>query len=53
MTSAFAFGQVAGPLGASYVLQGEGRFAAALLAASGLLVLSALALAIQSKGSRK
>jgi len=53
MTSAFAFGQVAGPLGASYVLHGEGRFAAALLAASGLLVLSALALAIQSKGSRK
>lgn len=50
MTSAFALGQVAGPLAASYVLGSERGFAAALLAASALLILSAIALAMPSKG---
>ncbi len=45
MTAAFAAGQIAGPLGASYIAQAHGGFPAALLLASALLVLSAIALA--------
>ena len=53
MTSAFAAGQVAAPIVASYVVQGQGGLEAAMLAAGAALVLSAVALAIQPKRSRK
>ena len=46
-------GQVAAPIVASYVVQGQGGLEAAMLAAGAALVLSAVALAIQPKRSRK
>jgi MFS family permease len=53
MTAAFAAGQIIGPLCASYVAGPEGGFSAALVLACGLLVLSAMALAVNSKGKEK
>jgi len=50
MTSAFAAGQVAAPIGASYVVQRQGGLDAVMLAAAAVLAISAVALAIQSKG---
>ena len=44
MTSAFALGQIAGPIGASYLHGADGHFSAALLLACGALVASAWAL---------
>jgi predicted MFS family arabinose efflux permease len=44
MTSAFALGQIAGPLSVSFVVGADGGFSAALLAASLLLATSAYAL---------
>jgi predicted MFS family arabinose efflux permease len=48
MTSAFATGQIAGPVSVSYIAD-QGGFSTALLFACGLLVLSAIALAIKEK----
>jgi predicted MFS family arabinose efflux permease len=45
MTSAFALGQIAGPLSVSLVVGADGGFAPALLAAASLLAASAYALA--------
>jgi len=45
MTSAFALGQIAGPLSVSLVVRTDGGFAPALLAAASLLAASAYALA--------
>ena len=45
MTSAFALGQIVGPLAASYLHGADGNFSAALLVACGALVISAAALA--------
>ena len=53
MTAAFAAGQIIGPLCASYVAGREGGFSVALVLACGLLVLSAMALAVNSKGKEK
>jgi len=44
MTSAFALGQILGPLCVAYLVQATGGFAGALIVASALLALSALAL---------
>jgi predicted MFS family arabinose efflux permease len=44
MTSAFALGQIVGPLCAAYWVQATGGFSGALILASALLALSALAL---------
>ena len=44
MTSAFALGQIAGPIGASYLHGGDGTFSAALLVACAALLASAWAL---------
>ncbi|HTS54086.1 MAG TPA: YbfB/YjiJ family MFS transporter [Burkholderiales bacterium] len=44
MTAAFAVGQIAGPIGASYLVGSSGSFSGALLIASFLLALSAYAL---------
>jgi MFS family permease len=44
MTAAFAVGQIVGPIGASYVVERNGNFFAALLIASLLLAASAYAL---------
>jgi MFS family permease len=44
MTAAFALGQIAGPISASYLVDGDGSFSGALLIASALLVVSACAL---------
>jgi len=44
MTAAFALGQILGPLAVAFLVQAGGGFSAALLLASGLLALSALAL---------
>jgi predicted MFS family arabinose efflux permease len=44
MTSAFALGQIVGPLCVAYLAQGTGGFSGALIFASALLALSALAL---------
>lgn len=46
MTSAFAAGQIAGPLLITYVFKGDAGFSHALLLASALLAISAVALAI-------
>jgi len=45
MTSAFALGQIAGPLSVSFVVGADGGFSEALLAAASLLAASAYALA--------
>jgi len=54
MTSAFAAGQIVGPLSVSVVEDPQGEFSAALVLACGLLVLSAMALAVKPNqgGSR-
>ena len=44
MTSAFALGQIVGPLAVSALVEASGGFSAALLVAAALLVISALAL---------
>jgi predicted anti-sigma-YlaC factor YlaD len=44
MTSAFAAGQIAGPLAVSSLVQAGGGFSAALLVAAGLLAITAGAL---------
>ena len=49
MTSAFALGQIAGPLSVSFVVRADGGFALALLAAASLLAASACALAYRAK----
>lgn len=49
MTSAFAAGQIIGPLSVSSLADAQGDFSAALLLASLLLALSALALAVRPK----
>lgn len=50
MSSAFAAGQIAGPLAVSSLVGAQGDFSQALLFAAALLALSALALAVKSKG---
>jgi predicted MFS family arabinose efflux permease len=52
MTSAFALGQVAGPLSASYLHGPDGNFSTALLVACGALVMSAGVLASLSRPAR-
>ncbi len=52
MTSAFAAGQIAGPISVSYVVGADGDFSKALLVACALLVASAYAL-FQSPGFRQ
>jgi predicted MFS family arabinose efflux permease len=52
MTSAFAAGQIVGPLSVSLLVDRQGDFSAALVLACGLLVLSALALAVKSNERR-
>jgi predicted MFS family arabinose efflux permease len=49
MTSAFALGQVAGPLSASYLHGADGNFSTALLVACAALVISAAVLASLSR----
>jgi predicted MFS family arabinose efflux permease len=49
MTSAFALGQIVGPLGASYLHGADGNFSAALLVACAALVISAALLASVSR----
>lgn len=49
MTSAFAAGQILGPLSVSSMVDPQGDFSAALLVAALLLALSAIALAVRSK----
>ncbi len=49
MTSAFALGQIIGPLSVTYLIKVSGDFAAALVLASALLVLSAIALRATSR----
>lgn len=49
MTSAFAAGQIIGPLCASYVVDREGDFSPALLLACAVLVLSAAALVMRKE----
>jgi predicted MFS family arabinose efflux permease len=44
ITASFALGQIVGPLSVSYLVNATGGFSAALLVASGLLVVSAIAL---------
>jgi len=44
ITASFALGQIVGPLSVSYLVRATGGFSAALLVASGLLVVSAVAL---------
>lgn len=51
MTSAFAVGQIAGPLAAAYAVRATGGFSGALVLAAALLAVSALALA--PAGSRR
>jgi predicted MFS family arabinose efflux permease len=51
MTSAFALGQIAGPLAAAYAVRATGGFSAALVLAAALLAVSALALT--PAGSRR
>jgi predicted MFS family arabinose efflux permease len=53
MTSAFALGQVAGPLSASYLHGADGNFSAALLVACAALVISAALLASLSRPRRR
>jgi len=54
MTSAFALGQIAGPLTVSFVVGARGGFSEALLAAASLLAASACALAYpRAKGRSK
>jgi predicted MFS family arabinose efflux permease len=48
MTSAFAAGQIAGPLAITYGFKGSGSFSRALLVAAALLAVSALALAMRN-----
>jgi predicted MFS family arabinose efflux permease len=50
MTSAFALGQIAGPLGVSFVVDADGGFSVALLVAASLLAASAYALAHRCRG---
>jgi len=52
MTSAFALGQIAGPLAANYLHGADGNFSAALLVACGALVISAAVLASVSRPGR-
>jgi predicted MFS family arabinose efflux permease len=52
MTSAFALGQIAGPLGVSFVVGADGGFPEALLAAASLLTASACALAHRRANAR-
>ena len=52
MTSAFAAGQIIGPLSVSYVVDRQGSFSIALLLACGLLVASAIALTRRSRRKR-
>ena len=47
MTSAFALGQIAGPLAAAYWVRATGGFSGALVLASALLALSAIALVLR------
>jgi predicted MFS family arabinose efflux permease len=49
MTSAFALGQIVGPLGAGYLHGADGNFSAALLVACAALVISAALLASVSR----
>lgn len=49
MTASFAAGQIAGPLAVSYFVHMEGGLAAALVFASGLVALSAIALALKER----
>jgi hypothetical protein len=51
MTSAFALGQIAGPLAAAYAVRATGGFSGALVLAAALLAASALALT--PAGSRR
>jgi predicted MFS family arabinose efflux permease len=53
MTSAFALGQIAGPISASYLHGAGGNFSPALLVASGALVASAWALGLPRWGTRR
>jgi MFS family permease len=53
MTSAFAAGQIIGPLSVSVIVDRQGDFSAALVFACGLLAFSATALAVKSKGKEK
>jgi hypothetical protein len=52
MTSAFAAGQVAGPVAASTLVRGAGDLDTAMLAACATLVLGAGVLRIDPKGGR-
>jgi predicted MFS family arabinose efflux permease len=49
MTAAFAVGQILGPLAAGYLLEVEGTFAPALLAAATVLLVSAAALTVDAR----
>jgi len=53
MTSAFALGQIVGPLCVAYWVRATGGFSGALILASALLALSALALMRGAPGSRR
>lgn len=44
ITASFALGQILGPISVSYLVKATGRFSVALLAASALLIISAIAL---------
>jgi predicted MFS family arabinose efflux permease len=52
MTAAFALGQIAGPLGVSFVVDADGGFSVALLVAASLLAASACALAYHRANAR-
>ncbi len=52
MTSAFAAGQIIGPLLITYVFKGDAGFSHALLVAAALLAISAVALAIGKKNAK-
>ena len=51
MTSAFAFGQIVGPISVSYLVGHGGKFSGALLVASALLTVSAYALSRRPAGA--
>jgi MFS family permease len=53
MTAAFAAGQIVGPLSVSALADPQGDFSTALVVACGLLVLSAIALAVKPTGKEK
>ena len=53
MTSAFAFGQIVGPISVSSIVGSRGNFSGALLLASALLTFSAYALSRRPAEARR